>query len=49
MATAGMLEFIASLPAQLKIAVTMSIYERTFKTNLFFKELKNRRLLAFIG
>jgi len=49
MATVGMTDFVQSLPAQLKIAVTMSIYEQTFKCNTFFKELSNRRLLSFMG
>jgi len=49
MATSGMLNFVKTLNPQLRIAITMAIYKDTFKTHIFFKELGNRRLLAFIG
>jgi hypothetical protein len=49
MATNGVIEFVQSLTPQLRIAVTMSMYNRIFEKHIAFKELRNRRLLAFIG
>ena len=49
MATNGLINFVSSLTPQLRIAVTMSIYAKTFKGHVAFTELKNRRLLAYIG
>jgi hypothetical protein len=49
MATNGLIGFVGGLTPQLRIVVTMSIYSGIFKSHKAFKQLKNRRLLTYIG
>jgi len=48
-ATTGLIDFVNSLPPQLRMAVCMSIYQDIFTSNACFQFLRNRRLLAFIA
>jgi hypothetical protein len=45
----GLDDFIGTLPPYLSQAVTIAIHQNIFKRHPLFKNLRNKRLLAFIG
>jgi hypothetical protein len=45
----GLDTFIENLPPHLRMAVTLAIHNKTFKKHPIFKQLRDKRLLAFIG
>ena len=49
MASGRLAAFIDDLPPQLRIAVSIFIYQKTFETHPFFYNIGNERLLAFLG
>ena len=49
-ASLGIDGFIESLPAHLKMALTLAVHDKTFRNHPLFRRLKSRnRLLAWIG
>jgi hypothetical protein len=49
MGAIGLANFVETLPPQLRIAVSIHIYKKTFNTHPFFRGLSNRRLLSYMG
>jgi hypothetical protein len=49
MAVTGLAKFVESLPPQLRIAVSIHVYRKTFTSHPFFADMNNKRLLSYIG
>jgi hypothetical protein len=48
-AASGLADFVQTLPPQLQIAVSIHIYKTTFQKHPFFLNLRDKRMLAYIG
>jgi hypothetical protein len=45
----GLDQFVQSLPPHLKMSVTLAINRKTFRRHPFLNQIKNKRMLAFMG